>query len=507
MSPCNAKKNCWNCPAAILKGNVDFRACGQSREKKKKLQEGGQTVIECARRPELGFFEPSITFEQCTQWELNEEYDMYMLKDMKVMILGMDGYLGWALALKLAKLGFKVSGVDNYLRRDCVAEKGSHTVVPIPRMTERLLAAKEKLGVDLNYRGIDIYKERSKLKEFLEEIKPDAIVHYAEYPSAPYSMVDADHAMKVQENNVLGTLGLLWMIKDTCPEASLIKLGTMGEYGAPLTGRPLFEGLFPADAILKWDNREWSMGGELSPRDPVSFYHVSKVQDTYNIYEACKYWWLRSYDINQGFIYGVHTKEVASDPELRTRYDVDEWYGTAINRFVAQAVLGMPLTVYGGGQQIKGFIALDDAMQCMVRLICSPPEPGQYDVINQVSEIGKISDLAEEVARIGKEKFGLNVKIQRISNPRVEADKHPLEVVATKLPNEFGFKLSRPLRDEIEKMFELLLQPEIKARLEQKKQGILPVTKWTGEKEQPEVLEEYEPGTKQKEGYEGVLRQ
>jgi len=504
---CNAKRTCWNCPAAVLKGNVDFRACGQSKEKKRKIQESSQTVIECSRRPELGYFEPSITFEQCPQWELNEKYNMYMLKNMKVMVLGIDGYLGWTLALKLAKLGCQVSGVDNYLRRDCVAEKGSHTVVPIPRMTERLRAAKDHLGVDINFRKLDMYTERSKMRAFLEEIKPDAIVHYAEYPSAPYSMVDAEHALKVQENNVLGTLGLLWMIKEVCPEASLIKLGSMGEYGAPLTGRPLFEGLFPADAVLKWDDREWSLGGELSPRDPVSFYHVSKVQDGYNVYEACKYWWLRSYDINQGFIYGVHTDEVASHPSVRTRYDVDEWYGTVVNRFVAQAVLGMPLTVYGGGEQIKGYIALDDAMQCMVRLIFSPPEPGQYDVINQVSQIGKISQLAEEVARIGREKFGLNVKIQRITNPRIEADSHPLEIVSTKLPNEFGFKLDVTLTQEIERMFRLLLQPEIKQRLFEKQYGIMPVTKWTGEKEQPEVLEEYEPGTKEQKGYEGVLRQ
>ena len=128
MKQCNANKNCWNCPAAVTKGNVDFRACGQSKEKKKQLSESKQVMIECARRADLGQFEPTITFEQCPEWELNEDYNMYMLKNMRVMILGLDGYLGWTLALKLGKLGFKISGMDNYWRRDCVMEKGAHEV-------------------------------------------------------------------------------------------------------------------------------------------------------------------------------------------------------------------------------------------------------------------------------------------------------------------------------------------------------------------------------------------
>ncbi len=487
----NCNKTCWNCPAAKLKGNVDFRACGQEEAKKYKRGDS-QLVIECERRPELGQFEPTITFEQCPEWK-KTEYG-YVLKDMKVMVMGMDGYLGWTLALKLAKLGLEVSGIDNYWRRDCVMEKGSHTVVPISRMTERLKAAQEVLNVNLNFRKIDILKKK-RVREFLEDVKPEAIVHYAECPSAPYSMVDADHAIKVQENNVLGTLGLLFMMKDVVPESSLIKLGTMGEYGAPLTGRPLFEGIFPADAMLKWDDREWSLGGEITPRDPVSFYHVSKVQDTFNVYEACKYWWLRSIDVMQGVIYGVHTDEVASDPRLRTRFDMDEWFGTVINRFVVQAIAGIPLTIYGSGSQVRGFIALDDAMQCMVRLISSPPEPGQYDVVNQVSGVYSVAELADMVAKVGK-KFKLDVKIQRMENPRVEADKHPLEVISTKLREEYGLVEKVKLEEEITNMFELLTKPEIKKRIIQKKHTIMPKTTWVGEKKEMKTIEEYKPGDK-----------
>ena len=486
----NANKTCWNCPAIDLAGKVDFRACGQSVEKFENLvAEDGDVYImaECKRRPGLGLFDPmSITLEECPEWQPTP-YG-YMLKDMRVMILGIDGYLGWTLALWLGSLGFQVSGIDNYGRRDWVMERGAHTVVPIARMTERLHAAREVLGIDINFRKMDT-ADRGRLRGFIEEVKPEAIVQYAECPSAPYSMIDVDHAIEVQRNNVLGTLGLLFIMRDVVPETSMLKLGTMGEYGTPLTGRPLFEGMFPADAVLHWDDREWSLGGELTPRDPVSFYHVSKVQDTFNIYEACKYWWLRSYDIMQGVIYGVHTPQVAADPRLRTRLDIDEWFGTVINRFVAQAVIGFPLTVYGAGEQIRGFIALEDAMQCMTRLICSPPEPGQYAVVNQMSGYYSIRELAELVARIGRKNFNLPVKIQRVEDPRVEADRHPFEPIFERLTREFGLEPQVTPEEAVHRMFELLTRPEIKERIEQKKHLILPRTWWSGEKKQVEMIE------------------
>lgn len=495
----NDNLTCWNCPAVDLAGKVDFRACGQAVEKfKKSPDENSEAYImaECKRRPDLGMFDPmSITFEECPEWK-QTPYG-YMLKDMRVAILGIDGYLGWTLALWLGSLGCQVSGIDNYNRRDWVMERGAHSAVPIARMTERLHTTREVLGIDINFRKMDIM-DRSHLGEFLDEVKPEAIVHYAECPSAPYSMIDANHAIMVQQNNVLGTLGLLFLMHDICPETSLHKLGTMGEYGTPLTGRPLFEGMFPADAVLNWDGREWSLGGELTPRDPVSFYHVSKVQDTYNVYEACKYWWLHSYDIMQGVIYGVHTPQVAAEPRLRTRLDIDEWFGTVINRFVAQAVIGFPLTLYGAGEQIRGFISLEDAMQCMTRLIVHPPEPGQYDVVNQMSGFYSVRHLAQTVARIASREFGIPVIIQRVENPRVESDIHPFEPIYNKLPDRFGFEPKVTLEDEIYRMLDLLTQPHVKERIEEKKHLILPKTWWSGMKKQVETLEiieelKYEP--------------
>ncbi|MFP4046064.1 MAG: NAD-dependent epimerase/dehydratase family protein [Candidatus Aenigmatarchaeota archaeon] len=501
MTEChNVEKTCWNCPAAKLEGNVDFRGCGQSKEKLN--DEDKQTLIECKRRKELGHFEPTIKFEQCPEWE-EGDYG-YQLKDMRVLILGMEGYLGWALALKLANHGFEVMGVDNHLRRETVSEKGSHSIVPIEDMETRLEAAKEVLGVDIGFEEMD-YTDKKELGKLLKEFKPESIVHYAEIPSAPYSMVDGEHAHRVQENNTLGTLKLLWAMKEHCPEASLVKLGTMGEYGAPLTGRPLFEGVFPADAAVQWEGREWSLGGELTPRNPPSFYHVSKVQDTYNVYEACKYWWLRSYDIMQGVIFGVHTEEVSQDPRLRTRLDVDEWFGTVINRFVSQAVSDVPLTVYGKGEQARGFIGLEDAMQCMVRLINSPPEPGEYGVVNQVSGVYKIKELADAVADVTSDRLDKEVKIQRIENPRVESDKHPIEVVSRNLPNEFGFERKVELKEEIGRMVQLLSKDDIQERIEKVKKKIIPETQWSGEKKEPDIIEIYEPGTKDHGNYQTVL--
>lgn len=486
----NADKTCWNCPAIDLAGKVDFRACGQSVEAfQRTLPDDSDVAVmaECKRRPELGLFDPmSITFEECPEWI--EGPHGYMLDDMRVMILGIDGYLGWTLALWLGSLGFRVVGIDNYARRIWLMEQGADSVVPIAQMTERLEVAKDVLGIDIGFRRMDI-AARSHLREFIEDFQPESIVHYAECPSAPFSMIDAEHAIDVQRNNVLGTLGLLFIIKDTVPESALLKLGTMGEYGTPLTGRPLFEGLFPADAVLHWDDRQWSMGGELTPRDPVSFYHVSKVQDTFNIYEACKYWWLRSYDIMQGVIYGVHTPQLAADPRLRTRLDIDEWFGTVINRFVAQAVVGIPLTVYGAGEQVRGFIGLRDAMQCMTRLIVSPPEPGQYGVVNQMSGYYSIRELAEMVARVGRDQFNLPVKIQRVENPRVEADRHPFEPIYEKLPKEFGFQHEVSPEDEIYRMFELLTRPHVRKRIQQMMYHIVPSTWWSGDHRRVETIE------------------
>jgi UDP-sulfoquinovose synthase len=191
----------------------------------------------------------------------------------------------------------------------------------------------------------------------------------------------------------------------------------------------------------------------------------------------------------QGVIFGVHTDEVARDKRLRTRLDIDECFGTVINRFVAQAVAGIPLTLYGQGRQIRGYIALNDAMQCMSRLINCPPEPGQYGTVNQISAVYSVRHLAYKVARIGRKLFNLPVEIQRVENPRVEADEHPFEAIYEKLPGQFGFEAQVDIDEEIARMFELFLTDEVRLRIEQRKNSIVPRTWWSGVKRQVERLE------------------
>ncbi len=470
-----------------FKGHVDFRACGQAAFRR---AAEGQLVVECRRRPEIGYFDPlSITFESCSEWKKTD--CGYMLDGMKVLILGMDGYLGWPLALKLAKLGCKVYGIDNMLRRRLVAERGGQSVTEIRTMQERIEAARQHLGVDIEFREMDLL-DRDALFAYIREIKPESIVQFAEIPSAPYSMADVDRAVNTIQNNVVGTLGLLFGVRDHAPEASIIKLGTMGEYGSPLTGRPLFEGLFPGDAVLQYQGQEWSLGGELTPRDPVSFYHVSKVQGTFSVYEACKYWWLRSYDVMQGVIYGNWSDELQAHPDLNTRFDIDEWWGTVVNRFVAQAAIGMPLTIYGSGNQMRGYITLRDAMQCITRLIAAPPDPGQYDVVNQVTDVFSVMQIAQMVATIGHE-FGLDVEVQRIENPRVESEEHPYEVIHEKLQDRFGFASESGFADEVRHLFRVMLQPENRDRILAQRGALFPKTRWSGEHGEMKVLERWKP--------------
>lgn len=470
-----------------FKGHVDFRACGQAAFRR---AAEGQLVVECRRRPEIGYFDPlSITFESCSEWKKTD--CGYMLDGMKVLILGMDGYLGWPLALKLAKLGCKVYGIDNMLRRKLVAERGAQSVTEILTMQERIEAARRHLGVDIEFREMDLL-DRNALFAYIREIQPESIVQFAEIPSAPYSMADVDKAVNTIQNNVVGTLGLLFGVRDHAPEASIIKLGTMGEYGSPLTGRPLFEGLFPGDAVLQYQGQEWSLGGELTPRDPVSFYHVSKVQGTFSVYEACKYWWLRSYDVMQGVIYGNWSEELQAHPDLNTRFDIDEWWGTVVNRFVAQAAIGMPLTIYGSGNQTRGYITLRDAMQCITRLIAAPPDPGQYDVVNQVTDVFSVMQIAQMVATIGRE-FGLDVEVERIENPRVESEEHPYEVIHEKLQDRFGFASESGFADEVRHLFRVMLQPENRDRILAQRGALFPKTRWSGEHGEMKVLERWKP--------------
>jgi len=394
-----------------------------------------------------------------------------MNRDKNVLILGTDGYIGWALSVELRTLGYNVFGIDNESRRSLVKEVDGQSAIPIANVKER-----QKFSQVL-YRNLTHWNVRYDLKEKNLPEHLDAIVHLAEQPSAPYSMRSASHAIFSQENNVLGTLKILWEMQEKFSEAHLIKLGTMGEYGTP--NIPIPEGVFTDGSICHdRENKPYDLSGKMFPRQAGSFYHLSKVHDTFNVKFACDNWGLRATDIMQGVVYGTRTN-VTDDNDssvLKTRFDFDECFGTVINRFCAQATIGMPLTVYGRGDQIRGFLPLRDVMQCLLIAIDQPPESGTYRVWNQFDKTYSINDLATYVKSVG-DSIGLNVKIENVENPRKEKEAHTYKVDTSTL-RSLGYQPSADLQGEILKI--LMDLRDNKPRIESAAKSILPQTKWVG---------------------------
>jgi UDP-sulfoquinovose synthase len=382
---------------------------------------------------------------------------------MKVLIAGIDGYLGWALAMYLATRGHTVVGVDNFSRRNNVKEIGSWSATPIQTMDIRLNTFKELYNKNIGFHEGDL-RDYHFVKGIVKQYKPDTIVHFGELPSAPYSMIDVEHAVYTQSNNILGTINLLFAMHETSPQTHLLKLGTMGEYGTPNIDIP--EGFFEIRYRGRKDRLPY-------PRMAGSWYHQSKVHDSHNIMFACKIWNLRSTDIMQGVVYGTRTNAMTDD-RLLTRFDFDEIWGTALNRFCAQTVIGHPLTPYGLGEQKRGFIALRDSMQCLTLATENPPEKGEYRVFNQFDETYTINELAKKVQTVGQ-KLGYTVKIKNPKNPRVEAEKHYYNPDHKKL-YQLGFKPTYPLEDELEIMLNDLGQ--FKDRILRKKERIMPTIDW-----------------------------
>ena len=387
---------------------------------------------------------------------------------MKVLVCGVDGYLGWSLALHLAERGHAVAGVDNFARRKWVAEVGSDSAIPIAEMNGRLLGFLDRFDRQLAFYRGDL-TSYAFTRSVLEETAPDAIVHFAEMPSAPYSMIDAEHAVYTHTNNLTGTLNLLFAMRDVCPEAHLVKLGTMGEYGTPNVDIP--EGSFELEYRGRNDRLPF-------PRTPGSFYHATKVHDSVNIDLACRIWGLRSTDIMQGVVYGTQVDAMGEDSRLRTRFDFDGVFGTAINRFCVQAVLEAPLTLYGKGLQRRGFLPLRDSMQCITLILENPPDKGEYRVFNQFEEVYGLTELAQKVKTAALE-FGLQPEIRCFENPRYEMEEHyynPDHEGLLKL----GYKPTRDMSSELHTVLEDLLPH--RERLEQHREALVPDVQWSGEK-------------------------
>ncbi len=338
---------------------------------------------------------------------------------MRILILGGDGYLGWPTALHLSAAGHDVAVADNFARRGYDFEMGVDSLVPIEALQTRVAVWRELTGKPVAAYIGDLC-DADFTAHMVADFAPDAIVHYAEQRAAPYSMVDRKHAVYTQTNNVVGTLNVLYAIAEINPDIHLVKLGTMGEYGTP--NIDIEEGWLQIDHNGRTDR-------VLYPKRPGSFYHLSKVHDSHNIEFACRIWGIRATDLNQGVVYGQQTDETAADDRLATRYDYDAVFGTVLNRFVVQSVIGVPLTVYGNGGQTRGLIDIRDTVRC-IQLACeNPADRGEFRVFNQLTQTMSVLQIAETVAAASSEQ----VPIERLDNPRVEQEEHYYNVVYTGL--------------------------------------------------------------------------
>jgi UDP-sulfoquinovose synthase len=378
---------------------------------------------------------------------------------MRVLILGGDGYLGWPTALRFSARGHEVAIVDNFSRRRWVGESGGDSLTPIADLEPRLEAWRETSGKQIQS-FVGSVEDGDFLDGVVAEIRPDVVIHYGEQPSAPYSMISRERAVETQYTNVIGNLNLLFAMRDHVPDCHLVKLGTMGEYGQP--NIDIEEGYIEIEHKGRRDTLPF-------PKLPGSLYHCSKVHDSTNIHFACRTWGLRATDLNQGVVYGIETDETIADERLITRFDYDEIFGTVLNRFCVQAVIGHPLTVYGTGGQTRGFLNIRDTLACVELAAANPAEAGEFRVFNQFTEQFSVLELAKLVKHAA-EHLGYSVQIDHVENPRVEKEEHYYNAIHTKLldlglqPTLLGEELVESMIHTIERHKERVIETSIDPR-------------------------------------------
>ena len=382
---------------------------------------------------------------------------------MKILILGGDGYLGWPTAMFFSKNNHDVLVVDNFIKKKIELEFGFKPLIDQHSLQDRVKIWNKNQKKPIKIQVGDLLNHRF-IKDVLEKFKPDTIVHYAEQPSAPYSMSNRERAVFTQQNNVIGNLNLLFAIKKNCPNAHLIKLGTLGEYGTP--NIDIEEGWLEIEHNGRKDK-------VLYPKRPGSFYHLSKVHDSANIEFGCRVWGLRCTDLNQGVVYGNSTPEIEMDFEnLCTSFHYDEVFGTVINRFLTQVVTNFPLTVYGKGNQKRGFINLIDTVNCINIAANNPASAGEFRVFNQFTDFKSLNNLASDVVNASK-KIGFNTIKKNIPNPRKEMEDHYYNPTNTSLIS-LGLK---PVRFDEKTICENIKLIE-KYKNNINKEYFLPTVKW-----------------------------
>lgn len=365
---------------------------------------------------------------------------------MRTLILGADGYLGWPTAMDFAQAGHEVCAVDNYLRRIIAEETDSEPLMAAPTLSERAKIFKSISGKDIEVKIGDLCDPEF-MFSLVREFKPDTIIHYAEQPSAPYSMRGFKEARKTFQNNLDVTFNCIWSMVEHAPKAHMVKLGTMGEYGTP-----------NIDIEEGWIDIEHKgrKGTFLFPRAAGSLYHTTKVLDTDLLWFYVRTYGLRVTDLMQGPVYGMSTDEADMGAGLSPNFHYDDIFGTIVNRFLVQAVAGIPLTVYGGGGQTRGYLNLRDTLQCVRLAADNPAGEGQLQIFNQLTETFTVNELAEKVKIVG-DRLGLGVEIKSIPNPRKELEEHYYNPTHSGL-QELGLKPNYMTEDVVATMLERIIE-------------------------------------------------
>ena len=332
---------------------------------------------------------------------------------MNILVLGGDGYLGWPTAMYFSSRGCNVAVVDNYLRRRLCQEEDISPLADVPLLQSRISKWKEHSKNEIKF-FIGDFTNWDFVEEVFVNFKPDAVIHYAEQPSAPYSMLNRRASCLTLSNNILVTANVVFAIKEYCSSSHLVKIGTMGEYGTP-----------NIDIEEGWLNVDHKGRKErfLFPRQAGSLYHTTKIMDTDLLWFYVRTWGLKVTDLMQGPVYGLFTDEAGNNSDLFPFFNYDELFGTVINRFIVQAVAGVPLTVYGKGGQTRGYINIKDTLSCVELAVNNPPKAGAMSIYNQFTETFSVNQLAFMIKNVG-DKLGLNVKIESVPNPRLEAEDH-----------------------------------------------------------------------------------
>jgi UDP-sulfoquinovose synthase len=364
---------------------------------------------------------------------------------MRIVILGGDGYLGWATAMHLSALGHQIVVADNYLRRDLMRRSDCDSLFPVGTLHQRA-SEWERVSGQIVDVVIGDLTEWEVLAGLFKGAPVDAVVHYAEQPSAPFSMADRRSATLTLTNNLMVTMNLIQAVREFSPNTHIVKLGTMGEYGTP--NIDIEEGWIDITHKSRTDRF-------LFPRQAGSLYHTTKIMDTDLLWFYVRVWGLRVTDLMQGPVYGIQTDEsLRGGDHFLPHFGYDEVFGTVINRFIVQAVVGVPLTVYGKGGQTRGYLDIRDTMQCVRLAVDNPALAGEMRIYNQFVETFSVNELAARVQEAGYA-AGLDVQLQHLPNPRVEAEDHYYNPKHEALPS-LGLQPHPLNTDELTGMIELV---------------------------------------------------